>query len=127
MGAVCCCCWFGDDEVPQNNPSAIPKNLPGNNQNNQSYQKGVKEAPKEHIPISPVKALKKNMKLNLPYVQYIYEDEEDVCPTCLEEFNYENPKIVTKCSHEYHLSCIYEWMERSKKCPVCNRLMQFDE
>ncbi|KAG9140119.1 hypothetical protein Leryth_015746, partial [Lithospermum erythrorhizon] len=62
------------------------QNLPGNNQNNQSNQKGVKEAPKEHIPISPVKALKEEHEVEPSYVQYIYEDEEDVCPTCLEEF-----------------------------------------
>ncbi|MBA0675108.1 hypothetical protein Goari_016669, partial [Gossypium aridum] len=63
-------------------------------------------------------------------IGYIYssaEEEEDVCPTCLEvyvpykligtshgaEYTPENPKIITKCSHHFHLGCIYEWMERS--------------
>ncbi|CAI9096427.1 OLC1v1032575C1 [Oldenlandia corymbosa var. corymbosa] len=54
-------------------------------------------------------------------------EDEDVCPTCLEEYTGENPKIVTHCSHHYHLSCIYEWMERSETCPVCGKLMEFDE
>lgn len=55
------------------------------------------------------------------------QEDEDVCPTCLEEYTVENPKIVTKCSHHYHLSCIYEWQERSETCPVCGAVMEFEE
>lgn len=58
---------------------------------------------------------------------YASSEEEDVCPTCLEEYTEENPKIVTKCNHHYHLGCIYEWMERSDSCPVCGKVMLFDE
>ncbi|KAI3452177.1 hypothetical protein Pfo_008842 [Paulownia fortunei] len=54
-------------------------------------------------------------------------EDEDVCPTCLEEYTTENPKIITKCSHHFHLGCIYEWMERSDNCPVCGKVMAFDE
>jgi hypothetical protein len=54
-------------------------------------------------------------------------EEEDICPICLEEYTKENPKIMTKCSHHFHLSCIYEWMERSDNCPVCGKEMEFDE
>uniref|UniRef100_A0A1J3HS17 RING-type E3 ubiquitin transferase n=1 Tax=Noccaea caerulescens TaxID=107243 RepID=A0A1J3HS17_NOCCA len=58
---------------------------------------------------------------------YITSDDEDFCPTCLEEYTSENPKIVTKCSHHFHLSCIFEWMERSENCPVCGKVMEFNE
>ncbi|KAG1363576.1 E3 ubiquitin-protein ligase [Cocos nucifera] len=54
-------------------------------------------------------------------------EDEDVCPTCLDEYTPENPKIVTKCSHHFHLSCIYEWMERSDSCPICGKVMEFCE
>ncbi|XP_039133773.1 E3 ubiquitin-protein ligase At3g02290-like [Dioscorea cayenensis subsp. rotundata] len=54
-------------------------------------------------------------------------EDEDVCPTCLEEYTPENPKITLQCSHDYHLSCIYEWMERSEACPVCGKIMMFVE
>ncbi|KAK8567379.1 hypothetical protein V6N13_105350 [Hibiscus sabdariffa] len=54
-------------------------------------------------------------------------EDEDVCPTCLEEYDPENPQIVLRCSHGYHLSCIYEWMERSENCPICDKVMLFDE
>lgn len=58
---------------------------------------------------------------------YTSPEEEDVCPTCLEEYSPENPKITTKCAHHFHLGCIYEWMERSDSCPVCGKVMVFDE
>ncbi|XP_077241974.1 putative E3 ubiquitin-protein ligase RHB1A [Tasmannia lanceolata] len=52
--------------------------------------------------------------------------EEDVCPTCLEEYDLENPRIITKCNHNFHLACILEWMERSDTCPICDQEMVFD-
>ncbi|WOL18239.1 putative E3 ubiquitin-protein ligase RHB1A [Canna indica] len=53
-------------------------------------------------------------------------DEEDVCPICLEEYDSENPRIVTKCEHHFHLSCILEWMERSDTCAICDQIMMID-
>ncbi|KAK3162895.1 hypothetical protein QOZ80_1BG0095080 [Eleusine coracana subsp. coracana] len=57
----------------------------------------------------------------------VTSDDEDVCPTCLEEYTPDNPKIITKCSHHFHLGCIYEWMERSDTCPICGKEMEFCE
>ncbi|KAI3942026.1 hypothetical protein MKW92_010057 [Papaver armeniacum] len=54
-------------------------------------------------------------------------EEEDCCPTCLEEYDDENPRIITKCEHHFHLACILEWMERSDTCPVCDQEMDFDQ
>ncbi|XP_076910488.1 putative E3 ubiquitin-protein ligase RHB1A [Bidens hawaiensis] len=48
------------------------------------------------------------------------------CPTCLEEYDEDNPKIITKCEHHFHLACILEWMERSDTCPVCDQEMIID-
>lgn len=62
-------------------------------------------------------------------VMYIFSssEDEDVCPTCLEEYTSENPRIIMQCSHHFHLGCIYDWMERSEACPVCGKVMVFDE
>ncbi|KAM0867540.1 hypothetical protein ACQ4PT_041926 [Festuca glaucescens] len=49
-------------------------------------------------------------------------EEEDVCPICLEEYDEENPRSITKCEHHFHLCCILEWMERSETCPVCDQV-----
>ncbi|KAL4639809.1 hypothetical protein ACB092_03G244800 [Castanea dentata] len=75
---------------------------------------------------SPKKISLKNREAGYVY-DHALQEEEDVCPTCLEEYTPENPKIVTHCSHHYHLSCIYEWMERSETCPVCCQVLTFDE
>lgn len=53
-------------------------------------------------------------------------EEEDVCPTCFEEYDAENPRIITKCNHQFHLSCILEWMERNDTCPFCSQMMDFE-
>lgn len=54
-------------------------------------------------------------------------DDDDICPTCLDGYTEENPRITTACGHNFHLSCIYEWMERSKRCPICDKEMIFSE
>ncbi|KAJ7300321.1 hypothetical protein O6H91_Y168300 [Diphasiastrum complanatum] len=48
-------------------------------------------------------------------------EDEDICPTCLDVYTEENPKMNTECGHHFHLACILEWMERSKHCPVCDK------
>ncbi|XP_045790997.1 probable E3 ubiquitin-protein ligase RHB1A [Trifolium pratense] len=73
--------------------------------------------------ISPSKA--ELWKSNEPHSLVI--EEEDGCPICLEEYDVENPKTVTKCEHHFHLACILEWMERSDSCPICDQEMIFDE
>lgn len=75
---------------------------------------------------SSVKDFSSSMHKGVGY-DITFSEDEDVCPTCLEEYTEENPKIITKCFHHYHLSCIYEWMERSETCPVCGTLMEFNE
>ncbi|CAI9101883.1 OLC1v1000030C1 [Oldenlandia corymbosa var. corymbosa] len=54
------------------------------------------------------------------------DEEADICPTCLEDYDAENPRIVTKCNHHFHLSCILEWMERSNTCPICDQEMIYE-
>ncbi|XP_042377801.1 probable E3 ubiquitin-protein ligase RHB1A [Zingiber officinale] len=53
-------------------------------------------------------------------------EEEDACPICLEDYDTENPRILTKCEHHFHLSCILEWMERSDTCAICDQIMIID-
>ncbi|KAL8159974.1 hypothetical protein V2J09_001511 [Rumex salicifolius] len=62
-----------------------------------------------------------NLKTSLQNI--FASEEEDCCPICLEDYDADNPKWVTNCKHEYHLSCILEWKERSDQCPVCDKKM----
>ncbi|THU60249.1 hypothetical protein C4D60_Mb07t10650 [Musa balbisiana] len=51
------------------------------------------------------------------------QSEHNSPKTTEDEINYdtENPRIMTKCEHHFHLSCILEWMERSDTCAICNQ------
>ncbi|KAL8495190.1 hypothetical protein ACS0TY_019380 [Phlomoides rotata] len=75
-------------------------------------------------PLSPRKVEHELPKSN--ELSVYAEDEEDACPTCLEDYDAENPKIATKCNHHFHLSCILEWMERSNTCPICDQEMIYE-
>ncbi|KDP28603.1 hypothetical protein JCGZ_14374 [Jatropha curcas] len=74
------------------------------------------------LPVSP----KKTEIAELDEAIVLTTEEEDACPICLEEYDTQNPKFVTKCEHHFHLSCILEWMERSDTCPICDQEMVFD-
>ncbi|XP_010551357.1 PREDICTED: E3 ubiquitin-protein ligase At3g02290 [Tarenaya hassleriana] len=66
------------------------------------------------------------LKIHEGYFADISE-EEDVCPTCFEDYTDQNPRVALQCGHIFHLSCIYEWMERSEACPFCAKMMLFLE
>ncbi|CAN1189769.1 Probable E3 ubiquitin-protein ligase RHB1A, partial [Linum perenne] len=80
---------------------------------------------KSDLELDPVEELE--VEISKPVGPFIPPtEEEDCCPTCLEEYDDENPRIITKCEHHFHLACILEWMERSDTCPVCDKEMIFD-
>lgn len=89
-------------------------------------ESSCEDASKEYKSKSSVRLSSANNTTRAGLV-YASSEEDDVCPTCLEEYTEENPRILTKCSHHFHLSCIYEWKERSENCPVCEKVMVFDE
>eukprot|EP00879_Flechtneria_rotunda_P016846 GHRR01017633.1.p1 GENE.GHRR01017633.1~~GHRR01017633.1.p1 ORF type:complete len:230 (+),score=47.96 GHRR01017633.1:442-1131(+) len=54
-------------------------------------------------------------------------DDEDFCPTCLEPYTDDNPKIFTRCGHAFHMQCIYAWLERKSTCPLCESPMDLQD
>jgi RNA polymerase subunit RPABC4/transcription elongation factor Spt4 len=101
--------------------NSVPLNT-GDKWNQSTCEEGLKE----YQTMSSFKLSATKATTGVAHI-YSSSDDEDVCPTCLEEYTTENPKIITKCSHHFHLGCIYEWMERSESCPVCGKVMVFDE
>ncbi|MFS8031655.1 putative transcription factor C2H2 family [Helianthus anomalus] len=63
-------------------------------------------------------------KSNTPFVspEYDLRRWESLSFFYCAEYNEENPKIITKREHHFHLSCILERIERSDTCPVCDQV-----
>ncbi|XP_077223431.1 uncharacterized protein LOC143857045 [Tasmannia lanceolata] len=53
-------------------------------------------------------------------------NEEDVCPTCLEEYTEDKPRITARCGHHFHHACILAWKKKSETCPICDQEMVFN-
>ena len=45
--------------------------------------------------------------------------KEDKCPICLQK--YKGPDIIKEfpCKHIFHKNCIFKWLKKSNKCPLC--------
>lgn len=54
-------------------------------------------------------------------------DDEDFCPTCLEAYTDDDPKIFTRCGHAFHMQCIFAWLERKSTCPLCESPMDVQD
>eukprot|EP00183_Erythrolobus_madagascarensis_P006873 CAMPEP_0185844746 /NCGR_PEP_ID=MMETSP1354-20130828/865_1 /TAXON_ID=708628 /ORGANISM="Erythrolobus madagascarensis, Strain CCMP3276" /LENGTH=102 /DNA_ID=CAMNT_0028544515 /DNA_START=129 /DNA_END=434 /DNA_ORIENTATION=- len=99
------CCGAGDSQPsdheqawpPQTRHHKIydPKSMPDKNI---GFEEGT-PAPPVPPPLVP----------DAKAVYDLIEGENDVCPTCLEEYTDDNPKMTSECQHSFHLACIYEW------------------
>lgn len=54
-------------------------------------------------------------------------DDDDFCPTCLEAYTDDDPRIFTRCGHAFHMQCIYAWLERKATCPLCESPMDLQD
>lgn len=62
----------------------------------------------------------------LSYLKTVFEVDTQCC-ICTQNTQ-EHNRIVLKCKHCYHYSCIRSWMEHfhnnDATCPICRRIMQ---
>jgi len=47
------------------------------------------------------------------------QDDVELCPICLEEFQESQLIRVLPCSHRYHAACADGWLRNSILCPLC--------
>ncbi|TMW55943.1 hypothetical protein Poli38472_008591 [Pythium oligandrum] len=47
------------------------------------------------------------------------QNNEDVCPICLIEFEEDEDVRNLPCKHIFHVACIDEWLKRNTTCPMC--------
>jgi hypothetical protein len=43
----------------------------------------------------------------------------DSCPVCLEKIGLGDDTSKLQCGHAFHASCIYKWLDRDTRCPMC--------
>ncbi|XP_050229224.1 E3 ubiquitin-protein ligase At3g02290-like [Mercurialis annua] len=46
------------------------------------------------------------------------EEDDDVCPICIEKFNDDNECVVLPCSHMFHKLCLQNWLNKNTLCPI---------
>ncbi|CAI5723990.1 unnamed protein product [Peronospora destructor] len=54
------------------------------------------------------------------------------CIMCLDTFCQDNPKVRTLCNcgmnrTNFHMSCLFEWLNREANCPVCRKYLFFED
>ena len=66
------------------------------------------------------------------------KDANETCPICLEDFKSYRINssgleesllstdghlymVITPCNHEFHLSCLQNWIKQKFECPYCRR------
>lgn len=62
---------------------------------------------------------------------FIWNAKSKRCSICLEDYsiyNYKNLYIsYLPCFHYFHSKCINKWLHNSKKCPLCNSIINFND
>eukprot|EP01006_Ploeotia_vitrea_P042917 TRINITY_DN66672_c11_g4_i2.p2 TRINITY_DN66672_c11_g4~~TRINITY_DN66672_c11_g4_i2.p2 ORF type:complete len:194 (-),score=82.08 TRINITY_DN66672_c11_g4_i2:169-750(-) len=51
------------------------------------------------------------------------ESEEDLCAICLSEFEDGESVRELRCRHHFHKSCVDQWLQKKKTCPLCNQVI----
>lgn len=82
-------------------------------------------------PTDEVEKQKKIAEMKLKFPELFQEeigedDDDDVCPICLELFTETNPAIPCDCTHQFHFQCVEEWLQRSAECPVCYNKLKYE-
>ncbi len=64
-------------------------------------------------------------KKESPNTVYVFinqkKDNFQECVICLEDMKYGDELSIIPCSHIYHASCLHQWMEKKRICPLCDK------
>ncbi|MEN2497891.1 MAG: hypothetical protein MHMPM18_002222 [Marteilia pararefringens] len=55
------------------------------------------------------------------------EGHHNECPVCLEAFADDERIRILACRHTFHSDCIITWLERNTSCPMCRKLIEYNE
>ncbi|GAB4853010.1 hypothetical protein Ancab_017199 [Ancistrocladus abbreviatus] len=84
-------------------------------------------SPSSPIPPAP-RGLRKNSLLMLPTVTYtsgvVSKGKISECAICLSEFSDGDlMRLLPRCGHVFHVSCIDTWLGQHSSCPSCRELV----
>ncbi|KAL2509517.1 RING-H2 finger protein ATL52 [Forsythia ovata] len=52
--------------------------------------------------------------------KYSEECKAEVCAVCLTEFKEgDEVRVLSECSHIFHILCINQWLQNHHSCPLC--------
>ncbi len=54
------------------------------------------------------------------------DDNEDLCLICLENLS-TNKTETFQCQHTFHRMCLEEWFKTERTCPLCRKLLLFND
>jgi E3 ubiquitin-protein ligase DOA10 len=47
--------------------------------------------------------------------------DEAACTVCQQDYAAEDEIVSLPCKHWFHRSCVFQWLQTSKQCPMCMR------
>jgi hypothetical protein len=59
------------------------------------------------------------LKKKMSKIQEKANPDEEECIICFSELNEENRKILLRCNHKFHDTCIFDWLSINPTCPMC--------
>ncbi|XP_008438019.1 probable E3 ubiquitin-protein ligase RHB1A isoform X1 [Cucumis melo] len=106
----------------QKDPNSAKERICGCSLKTTSAVKSVGELDRKSQDSGPPRKLEHSKSKGTSTTTPVTEEDQDVCPICLEEYDSVHPEIITKCKHHFHLACLLEWTERSDVCPICDKV-----
>ena len=94
-----------------NENEIIDMNLRYNNQIN------IRDITQKKNNRNNLKELFKKVELTNKIIEKL---EEKKCIICLENYSVGNKIYYLPCFHFFHVDCIKNWINNSKRCPLCN-------
>jgi len=113
---------FRDSTCPNAETSSRPDSGSHSNSNQRSKPKTRRD--KSHRKAKSNSSVDDSIEGKEEIIRRFKASGVDECPICLEEFDEESPATFLSCGHAFHLHCIYEWLERSETCAVCQTQIQ---
>merc|ERR1711974_80847 len=56
-----------------------------------------------------------------PNKKWLSEPTQNECSVCLDDMTTDSVKLRTECGQEFHAQCLYNWLDKENKCPICQR------